>query len=71
MADENNSGQFGNCSDTEEQASKGGQASTGSFGSENGADPSEAGKEGAQAQPREAKVEGGQNSHQGDGNNAS
>ncbi|MFC8302819.1 stress protein [Specibacter sp. NPDC057265] len=65
MADENNSGQFGNRSDTEEQASKGGQASTGSFGGVNGADPGAAGREGAAAQPREAKAEGGQNSHQG------
>ena len=46
MADPNNPGQFGNRDDTEEQAQKGGQASTGSFGSENGADPSEAGAKG-------------------------
>lgn len=59
MADSNNSGQFGNRDDTEEQASKGGQASPGQFGSEQGADPKKAGQEGAQAQPREAKVEGG------------
>jgi hypothetical protein len=65
MADQNNPGQFGNRQDTEEQASKGGQASSGSFGSENGADPSEAGRKGAEAQPTEAKVEGGENSHQG------
>lgn len=43
MADSNNSGQFGNREDTEEQARRGGDASTGSFGSENGVDPSEAG----------------------------
>ncbi|WP_197277854.1 hypothetical protein [Arthrobacter alpinus] len=49
MADENNPGQFGNRNDTEEQARKGGQTSSGSFGSENAADPSQAGKEGAQA----------------------
>jgi hypothetical protein len=66
MADQNNPGQFGNRQDTQEQASKGGQASTGSFGDKNGADPSAAGKKGAQAQPREAKVEGGEHSHQND-----
>ena len=65
MADQNNPGQFGNRSDTEEQASKGGQASTGSFGSENGADPSEAGQKGAEAQPTKAKAQGGENSHNG------
>ena len=62
MADQNNPGQFGNRSDTEEQASKGGQASTGSFGSENAADASEAGRKGAEAQPTEAKAQGGENS---------
>lgn len=46
MADPDNEGQFGNRDDTEEQAHKGGEASTGSFGEENGADPSEAGSEG-------------------------
>jgi general stress protein YciG len=61
MADQSNPGQFGNREDTEEQASKGGQASSGSFGSENSADPSEAGKKGAEAQPTEAKAEGGRN----------
>jgi uncharacterized protein len=65
MADSNNSGQFGNRDDTEEQAQKGGQASTGSFGEENGADPQKAGQEGAKAQPTEAKQKGGQNSHGG------
>lgn len=69
MADDNNPGQFGNRDDTEEQASKGGQASSGKFGSSQGADPSEAGRKGAQAQPREAKVEGGRHSH-GGGNNS-
>jgi len=44
MADKNNPGQFGNRSDTEQQASKGGQASTGSFGSQNAADPHDAGQ---------------------------
>ncbi|MGW5309303.1 hypothetical protein ACWEQ0_05435 [Nocardia thailandica] len=65
MADQNNPGQFGNRSDTEDQARKGGQASTGSFGSENAADPSAAGRKGAQAQPTDAKQRGGQHSHSG------
>ncbi|MGK8524819.1 hypothetical protein ACRS6B_26235 [Nocardia asteroides] len=63
MADQNNPGQFGNRSDTEEQARRGGQASTGSFGDKNSADPSAAGRKGAQAQPTEAKARGGQHSH--------
>ncbi|HAY44342.1 MAG TPA: hypothetical protein DCY59_12745 [Micrococcaceae bacterium] len=63
MADENNSGQFGNREDTEEQARKGGEASSGIFGEENSADPSEAGRKGADAQPTEAKARGGENSH--------
>lgn len=61
MADSKNPGQFGNREDTEEQASKGGQASSGSFDN----DPqraSEAGKKGARNQPIEAKRRGGQNS---------
>ncbi|WP_313810602.1 stress protein [Glutamicibacter sp.] len=66
MADQNNPGQFGNRTDTEEQARKGGEASTGSFGEENSADPSKAGKKGAEAQPHEAKVRGGEHSHQND-----
>ncbi|QLY30565.1 hypothetical protein [Nocardia huaxiensis] len=65
MADPKNPGQFGNRPDTEEQARKGGKASSGSFGSEHGADPREAGKKGAAAQPTEAKSRGGQHSHQG------
>lgn len=65
MADSNNPGQFGNRSDTEEQARKGGKASSGKFGSEHGADPHMAGKKGAQAQPTEAKSRGGQHSHGG------
>ncbi|MBF6131512.1 hypothetical protein IU501_00630 [Nocardia otitidiscaviarum] len=65
MADPNNPGQFGNRSDTAEAASKGGQASTGSFGEPNAADPHEAGRKGAEAQPQEAKVKGGQHSHGG------
>jgi hypothetical protein len=69
MADNSNPGQFGNRKDTEKQASKGGQASTGSFGEKNSADPSKAGKMGAEAQPTEAKREGGRNSH-GGGNNS-
>ena len=46
MADSTNPGQFGNREDTEEQAQQGGQASSGSFGEENGADPEETGAEG-------------------------
>ncbi|MBF6327371.1 hypothetical protein [Nocardia transvalensis] len=63
MADPKNPGQFGNRADTAEQAHKGGQASTGSFGDKNSADPSKAGKKGAAAQPTEAKIRGGQHSH--------
>ncbi|WP_306358444.1 MULTISPECIES: hypothetical protein [unclassified Nocardia] len=65
MADPKNPGQFGNRKDTEEQARKGGQASTGSFGGKNAADPHEAGRKGARAQPTEAKQRGGQHSHSG------
>ena len=65
MAAQNNPGQFGNRSDTEEQARKGGESSSGSFGSNNGADPSEAGRKGAEAQPTEAKARGGENSGNG------
>lgn len=48
-----------------EIASKGGRMSSGKFtpGSQRA---SEAGKKGAEAQPREAKAEGGRNSHRGD-----
>lgn len=46
-------------------AKKGGEASTGKFGSKHGADPSAAGKAGAAAQPVEAKREGGRNSRRG------
>lgn len=60
MADASNPGQFGNREDTEEQARQGGENSTGQFGAENGMDPQEAGQKGAEAQPREAKVEGGE-----------
>ncbi|MBF6546871.1 hypothetical protein [Nocardia brasiliensis] len=63
MPDPNNQGQFGNRTDTEEQASKGGQASSGSFGEANAADPHKAGQKGAAAQPTDAKQRGGQHSH--------
>ena len=66
MANNDNTSKRGFASmDDEKQreiAKKGGQASTGKFGSEKGADPQEAGSMGAAAQPREAKVEGGKNS---------
>ncbi|WP_405495303.1 hypothetical protein [Nocardia sp. NBC_00511] len=63
MANPKNPGQFGNRPDTREQARRGGKASSGSFGAEHGADPREAGRKGAQAQPVEAKAEGGRRSH--------
>lgn len=66
MADSNNPGQFGNREDTEEQARKGGEASTGSFGEKNSADPSEAGAKGAANQSTEDKAKGGRHSG-GDG----
>lgn len=66
MADPKNPGQFGNRADTEYQASRGGQASPGKFGSSRGADPHAAGRKGAAAQPTEAKRRGGMNSHRGD-----
>lgn len=61
MADSNNPGQFGNRPDTEQQASKGGQMSSGSFDN----DPkraSRAGQKGAMNQPTEAKAKGGRRS---------
>jgi general stress protein YciG len=64
MANEDNPGQFGNRQDTQQQASKGGSVSGGNFKN----DPqraSQAGKKGAEAQPTEAKAEGGRNSHSG------
>lgn len=67
MADANNSGQFGNRSDTEEQSRRGGEASPTKFGSPKGADPHKAGEAGAKAQPHEAKVRGGE-SRQSDNN---
>jgi hypothetical protein len=54
---------------SEEDRRRGGQNSPGQFGKEQGADPSKAGEMGAKAQPRQAKVEGGKNSHSGGGNN--
>ena len=60
MADQNNPGQFGNRDDTEQQASKGGHASSGSFGSENRVDPSSAGRAGAEAQPSGASPKAAQ-----------
>jgi len=66
MADPNNPGQFGNRKDTVEQASKGGKASSGSFGEKNSANARKAGEMGAAAQPTEAKSLGGKHSHQGD-----
>ncbi|GAB4586667.1 hypothetical protein [Nocardia sp. IFM 10818] len=65
MPDPKNPGQFGNREDTEEQARRGGKASSGSFGEPNAADPSAAGRKGAEAQPTEAKAKGGQHSHGG------
>ena len=65
MTDTQNPGQFGNRSDTEEQARKGGQASPGQFGASEGADPQAAGRQGAADQPHEAKVRGVQHSHSG------
>lgn len=62
MADQSNPGQFGNRSDTEKQARKGGEESTGSFGEENSADPQKAGQKGAEAQSTEDKAKGGRNS---------
>jgi hypothetical protein len=66
MPDPNNPGQFGNRDDTKEQARNGAEESSSQFGEENGADPQEAGSKGADAQPRKAKVEGGEESHSND-----
>ncbi|WP_084531644.1 hypothetical protein [Nocardia miyunensis] len=65
MPNRNNPGRFGNRPDTLEQASRGGRASTGSFGERNAADPREAGRRGARAQSAEAKSKGGRRSHGG------
>lgn len=62
MADNKNTGQFGNRSDTEEQARKGGEQSPGQFGASEGTDPSKAGEKGAEAQSKEDKAKGGRNS---------
>lgn len=65
----NNSGRgFDGMGEDEQReiASKGGKASPGKFGGPEGADPSEAGKKGAEAQPTEAKRKGGENSRRGD-----
>lgn len=51
---------------TKQEASEGGQHSSGQFGRGKN-DPSAAGKKGAEAQPRGAKAEGGRNSNRGDG----
>lgn len=59
MADSNNPGQFGNREDTEKQARKGGKASSSKQ------DMSKLGKMGAEAEPHEAKVRGGEHSHSG------
>lgn len=64
MADQN-PGEFGNRNDTEKQAKKGGEASTGSFGEKDSADPSQAGQEGAKAQSTADKAKGGENSQGG------
>lgn len=61
MADPQNPGQFGNRSDTQEQAERGGEASTGSF-EQGSTKASEAGREGNRNQPTEAKQRGGENS---------
>jgi hypothetical protein len=65
MANPKNPGQFGNRPDTEEQAHKGGMASPGKFGAEKGAEPHEAGRKGAEVQPKEAKAKGGRHSRRG------
>lgn len=62
MANNQNSGEFGNRNDTEEQARKGGQESPGKFGASEGADPASAGRKGAEAQNKEDKAKGGRNS---------
>lgn len=49
MADQNTPGQFGSRNDTEMQAQKGGEASMGSFGEKNSADPSQTGRKGGQS----------------------
>jgi hypothetical protein len=60
MADPKNPGQFGNRPDTIKQGRKGGKASSAKR------DMSALGKEGAEAQPTEAKRRGGHQSHRND-----
>lgn len=55
MADPNNQGQFGNREDTVKQAREGGKQSSGSFGAENGADPSKAGAKGGRKRAMKTK----------------
>jgi general stress protein YciG len=65
MADTSNRGFASMDSDKQKDiASKGGKASGGNFANDP-AKASAAGKKGAQAQPTEAKREGGRNSHSG------
>ncbi|HVU59364.1 MAG TPA: KGG domain-containing protein [Candidatus Saccharimonadales bacterium] len=68
MADGTNRRGFASMDPDEQHeiAQKGGQSSPGKFGSPQGANPHEAGREGARRQPREAKVAGGRNSHRGE-----
>jgi uncharacterized protein len=54
---------------SEEDRRRGGQNTPSQFGKPKGADPSQAGSEGAKAEPHKAKVEGGKHSHGGGGNN--
>lgn len=65
VADPKNPGQFGERSDTQKQARKGGKDSSGSFqsGSQRASD---AGKRGAAHQSTEAKRRGGEHSHMND-----
>jgi hypothetical protein len=53
---------------SEEDRRRGGQNSAGQFGKQNGADPSQAGKMGAENQSIKDKAKGGHNSHQGSTN---
>lgn len=62
MPDPNNPGQFGNREDTVRQARKGGKASGGKF-KPGDKRTIEAAKKGAANEPHEARVRGGENSH--------
>lgn len=62
MADDDSSGQFGTQENMQQQANTGGTMSGGNF-KDNPKHASEAGKQGAQNQPTEAKAKGGQNSN--------